>query len=134
RIPVTEADRKIATAVVKRRTERPFAKFKVVAEEERVVIKHEHEIPTMGAVQWMHAAGTGDETFASTILTQLANVGREKQSADLNATAALFQGIGPKDETEAMLAAQMVAIHNATMTAARRLNRVETIEQQDSAS
>jgi hypothetical protein len=28
----------------------------------------------------------------------------------------------------------MAAIHNATMTAARRLNRVETIPQQDSAS
>src|SRR5215467_5863391 len=34
---------------------------------------------------------------------------------------------------EAMLAAQMAAVHNATMTFARRLNHVETIQQQDSA-
>ena len=42
--------------------------------------------------------------------------------------------INPKDETEALLAAQMAAIHNATMVAARRLSHVETIPQQDSAS
>ena len=46
----------------------------------------------------------------------------------------LVRGINPKDETEALLAAQMAAIHNATMVAARRLNHVETIPQQDSAS
>src|SRR5262245_8168738 len=33
-----------------------------------------------------------------------------------------------------MLAPQMAAIHNATMVAARRLNHVESISQQDSAS
>jgi hypothetical protein len=32
-----------------------------------------------------------------------------------------------------MLAAQMAAVHNATMTFARRLNHVENIPQQDSA-
>ena len=34
---------------------------------------------------------------------------------------------------EAMLAAQMAAVHNATMTFARRLNHVDNIQQQDSA-
>ena len=46
----------------------------------------------------------------------------------------VVRGINPRDETEALLAAQMAAIHNATMVAARRLNHVETIPQQDSAS
>jgi hypothetical protein len=32
-----------------------------------------------------------------------------------------------------MLAAQMAAVHNATMTFARRLNHVDNIQQQDSA-
>ena len=40
----------------------------------------------------------------------------------------------PRDETEALLAAQMAAIHKATMVAARRWSQVETIPQQDSAS
>lgn len=46
----------------------------------------------------------------------------------------VVRGINPRDETEALLAAQMAAIHNATMVAARRLNHVETVPQQDSAS
>ena len=47
---------------------------------------------------------------------------------------AMVEGVGPRDQTEAMLAAQMAAIHNATMTAARRLAHTETIIQQNSAS
>jgi hypothetical protein len=46
----------------------------------------------------------------------------------------VVQGIKPRDDTEAMLATQMVGMHNATMTAARRLAKAETIEQRDSAS
>src|SRR5262245_40276468 len=46
----------------------------------------------------------------------------------------VVQGISPKDETEALLAVQMAAIHSATIVAARRLTRTETIPQQDSAS
>ena len=46
----------------------------------------------------------------------------------------LVRGINPRDETEALLACQMAAIHNATLVAASRLNRVENIPQQDSAS
>src|SRR3954451_20055088 len=42
-------------------------------------------------------------------------------------------GIGPRDETEAMLATQMVATHVAAMALLRRLKGVETIQQQDSA-
>jgi hypothetical protein len=41
--------------------------------------------------------------------------------------------IKPQDELEAALAAQMAAVHMASMTFARRLNQVETLEQQDSA-
>ena len=46
----------------------------------------------------------------------------------------LVRGINPRDATEALLACQIAAIHNATMVAACRLNHVSTIPQQDSAS
>src|ERR1700722_16465954 len=46
---------------------------------------------------------------------------------------AMLKGIAPKDEVECMLAAQMAAVHIATMTFARRLARVDNIPQQDSA-
>ncbi len=45
----------------------------------------------------------------------------------------VVKGIEPKDHVETMLAAQMAAVHNATMTFARRLNHVDNIPQQDSA-
>jgi hypothetical protein len=40
---------------------------------------------------------------------------------------------GPRDQIEAMLAAQMAAVHVASMTFARRLAHVDNIPQQDSA-
>ena len=45
----------------------------------------------------------------------------------------LIRAVEPKDEIEAMLAAQMAAVHMATMTFARRLAQAENIAQQDSA-
>ena len=47
---------------------------------------------------------------------------------------AVVKGIEPRDQVEAMLAAQMAAVHMASMTFARRLAHVENIPQQDSAS
>ena len=44
----------------------------------------------------------------------------------------MFQGIEPRDQVEAMLAAQMAAVHMASMTFARRRANVN-IPQQDSA-
>ena len=46
----------------------------------------------------------------------------------------VIKGIEPRDQIEAMLAAQMAAVHMASMTFARRLAHVETMQQQDSAS
>jgi hypothetical protein len=45
----------------------------------------------------------------------------------------VVKGLKPKDQLQTMLAAQIAAIHMATMTFARRLAQVETIPQQDSA-
>ena len=47
---------------------------------------------------------------------------------------AVIKGIEPRDQVEAMLAAQMAAVHMASMKLARRLSHTETIPQQDSAS
>ena len=50
-----------------------------------------------------------------------------------NFMLAVVKGIEPEDEVESMLAAQMAAVHMATMKFARRLNHVENLSQQDSA-
>jgi hypothetical protein len=52
---------------------------------------------------------------------------------ELNFIVSLVKGIKPGDQIEAMLAAQMTAVHIATMRFAARLARVENLPQQDSA-
>jgi hypothetical protein len=47
---------------------------------------------------------------------------------------AMVRAVEPHDELEAMLAAQMAAVHMATLAMARRFNHVDNIAQQDSAS
>ena len=82
------------------------------------------------------AVGTDDPDFLGGILIQLANVASKGQTVDagaVNFMLSMVKGVEPRDQIEAMLAAQMAAVHNATMTFARRLNNVENIPQQDSA-
>lgn len=92
----------------------------------------DHADKAIGVSLLMEALGTADLDFVNGLLQQLANVGEGDERA-LNFMLALVKGVGPKDQVEAMLAAQMAAVHNATMISARRLNHAETIPQQDSA-
>ena len=64
-----------------------------------------------------------------------AGTGKGERASEQNANfmLAVVKGIEPRDQIEAMLAAQMAAVHNATMTFARRLAHVDIIPQQDSA-
>ncbi len=59
--------------------------------------------------------------------------GKSVDESGLNFMLAVVKGVEPRDQVEAMLAAQMAAVHMATMTLARRLAHVENIQQQDSA-
>jgi hypothetical protein len=84
----------------------------------------------------MEALGTTSPDFLDVFLGQLANAGtqgREVNGQGLNFMLAVVQGVEPRDQVEAMLAAQMAAVHMAVMTFARRLAHVENIPQQDSA-
>jgi hypothetical protein len=84
----------------------------------------------------MNALGTADQEFVNGILRQLANAGSHGEGIDeggLNFLVSVVNGIEPRDQLEAMLAAQMAVVHVASMTFARRLANVETIQQQDSA-
>ena len=64
----------------------------------------------------------------------VASQGREVDEKGTAFVQSIVFGIEPRDQLETMLAAQMAAVHNATMTFARRLAHVENIQQQDSAS
>jgi hypothetical protein len=95
-----------------------------------------HDRPDIGQALLMEALGTADQHFLVGLIGQLANTATQGPTLDdraLNFMLAMVKGIQPRDQVEAMLAAQMAAVHNATMTFARRLNDVENIAQQDSA-
>ena len=134
----TLKERAIAQNLLDRRkASAPTVKFKICKTAETLEIRQDHPSPQVATALLMHALGTANGHFSEALLSQLANIaahGQIVKAEDLNSIFAMVQGINPKDETEAMLAAQMVAIHNATMTAAQRLNHVGNIPQQDSAS
>ena len=82
------------------------------------------------------AFGSDDEDFIHGFVGQLIHIGSQGKELDKKGLAfvsSIVKGIEPRDQVEALLAAQMAATHNATMTFARRLAHVETIPQQDSA-
>jgi hypothetical protein len=116
----------------------PAPRFKLEATGDKSVnISADHPEPAISYILLADALGTGNHEFASGLLAQFADVARSGKVAtnrELNFMLSVVQGINPKDETEALLAAQMAAIHDATIVAARRLKHVETVPQQDSAS
>ncbi len=96
----------------------------------------DHPEPMIGRVTFMDALGTRDGDFLGGLLEQLVNAGTQGQEPDeagVNFMLSVVKGVEPKDQVEAMLAAQMAAVHMATMRFARRLANVDNIPQQDSA-
>jgi hypothetical protein len=84
----------------------------------------------------MDALASADEDFVNGIGSQLANASGHGQDVDergLNFMLSVIKGIEPRNQLETMLAAQMAAVHVASMTFARRLAHVDDILQQDSA-
>ena len=86
-----------------------------------------------------HARPRNDGFRASTmaLIGQLINASKEKgkprRAARISCSPS-SRGSSLRDQIEAMLGAQMAAVHMASMTFARRLAHVDTISQQDSAS
>jgi hypothetical protein len=99
-------------------------------------IRLDHADPALAQVLLCQALGTTDVDFFGELMKQIANIsgkGPTPCEATLNFNLAVIEGIRPRDQMEAMLAAQMAAVHSATMTFARRLAHVENLPQQDGA-
>jgi hypothetical protein len=82
------------------------------------------------------ATGTKDLDFLNGLIGQLATAsssGPNLQEGALNFALAVVKGIAPRDQMEALLAAQMAATHKLTMTFAHRLATAQSIPQQDTA-
>jgi hypothetical protein len=99
-------------------------------------IAPDHPDPCMAQALLMEALATADPCFVVGFIAQLADAaaqGRKVDERELNFMLSVVKGIKPKDQMEAMLAAQMAAVHMATMTFASRLEHAGNIPQQDSA-
>ena len=82
----------------------------------------------------MQALGTAVGAFFAGLVAQLATAdGGEPNEQKLNFMLAVIKGIKPRDQLEAMLAAQMAAVHSAAMKAARDLADAESLQHRDSA-
>jgi hypothetical protein len=93
----------------------------------------DHKDQSVGVALLMNSCGTVDVNFLNPLLTQLANAtGKGMQETNLNFALSVIADIKPKDQMEAMLAAQMACVHIASMTFARRLAHCDTVPQQDS--
>lgn len=81
----------------------------------------------------VEAFGTEDRDFVNGLAQQLIFVGARLNLDALSFMIAVIKDIKPNDQIEAMLAAQMAAIHLTMMTFTRRLAQVEHLPHQDSA-
>ena len=111
--------------------------LKVVRTEDGLRLHLDHPDQSAGIAQLTAALGLSDPALCNRIILDLVGLaanGNDLSEAELNRMLAVVRGIGPTDTVEALLAVQMAAVHDASMRAAQRLNKAETIDQQDSAS
>jgi hypothetical protein len=122
---------------ISRRSEQKLApRMKVTNKNGDTKLSPDHPEGGLAQTLLMEAVGTSNPDFLEGILRQLANAASQGQDVDerqLNFLLAVVAGIEPRDQIEGMLAAQMAAIHMATMTFAHRLANVNNIPRQDSA-
>ena len=132
----TPEEQVVVEANAARKKELPVAPRMKVSEKGGVAqIEPDHPDFAVGYILLMEALGTTELDFLNGLLGQLASAGSRGKSVDesgLNFMLSVVKGIEPKDQVETMLAAQMAAVHMATMTSARLLNHVENIAQLDS--
>jgi hypothetical protein len=122
-----------------RRKHHPTPAMRIKTDDGVAMISADHPDAYVGGILAMQSIGTTNGEFYKGVISQLVAICPSGPSGavetdTLNFALSLLQGVGPKDQVEGMLAAQMCAVHMATMVAARRLAKVQTLEQQDSAA
>ena len=105
--------------------------------ENKIAIDPDHLDVTAWRLMIDRAFGSTEEAFSDYQLDLLLCAitdGRDISEREANAALATMHGIRPRDEIEGMLAAQMIAIHRATMEVSRRLINSSSVDHQTSAS
>ena len=119
---MTAAERTAIERHFARREAKPSVRLKVSRNGSDLQIGFDHPDEQIGRALVMEALASADWDFVHGILSQLANVsgqGQHIEEHELNFMLSVIKGIDPRDQLEAMLAAQMAAVHVTTMTFAR---------------
>jgi hypothetical protein len=124
---LTEAEQAEVRALAKRKkTRRRAPRFTVEQEGAQVRIAPAGVHADAAAARVMNAFGTTSNDLAERLMTQIITAthiqppGTPISAETLNAALAAVTGIAPRDEAEAMLAAQMVSVHWLAMTMLQR--------------
>jgi len=125
---VTAAECTALKKYLARNKAKPPVRFKVSKNGSVPQIEFDHPDKLVGGALLMDALATADEDFLNGIVDQIASASAHGQDIErgLNFMLSVIKGIEPRDQLEAMLAAQMAAVHVATMTFARDLAPANT--------
>src|SRR5260370_3435394 len=132
----TGPEKAVLDKYMARRAAKTAPRLKVVNKDAGSSYAPDHPDKVVGILLLEEALGSVDGDFSNGFIEQLAQAGsqgRKFDEAGLNFMLSVVKDAKPKDHLEAMLAAQMAAVHMPTMTFARRLAHVGNIPQQDSA-
>jgi hypothetical protein len=107
----TPAEAEAVNAIVAAQKKRGPRLKVVVTGENSVRTEVDHPDGVIGVVALMRALGTTDFDFYNGLINQLLNASREKEASEsgTNFMLSVIKGIEPRDQIEAMLAAQMAA-------------------------
>lgn len=135
---VAREDEALAAYAEKRKSRVPAPSLKFGKDDKgAITVDNTHPDPNRGGALLANALGAPDNDFVRGLISQIVNAtgkGKDLDEQSSNFMLAAIKGVQPQDEVETMLATQMAAAHMLTMTFARRLNHVDNIPQQDSAS
>ena len=132
-------EEKVRLAKYKERANRKPVKFKTVKDDSGNPTKEiQHPDDPLYDVKMSEALGTVEHDLQAHLLEQVACTFRKVSADDAgfeagiiatNTAFAILAGIQPQDELEAMLAVQMIGVHNMAMTTlARAIHKTQTFE------
>jgi hypothetical protein len=133
---LTAGERTAIDKYLARCAAKPSVRLKLSNKGSVKTVETDHPNKVVAEVNLSNALGSADEAFLDGIVGQLVNAsahGQENHERELNFMLSVINGIEPRDQLEAMLAAQMAAVHVASMKLAQILANAETISQLDSA-
>jgi hypothetical protein len=107
-------------------------KLRIKMEQGVAHLEPDHPDPDVGLFLIMERMGIEEPLFFDELLRQLIDGATKDGEVDerkLNFMLAVIAGLEPRDQLEAMLAAQMAAVHAATMTMSRRFDSARNLHQ-----